>query len=140
LLLRSLFASPRHRTAENLAAEMQVEDPAVHISTVYRNLEELERLGVVTHVHLGPGPATYHLAQATHSHLVCEECGTVIEVGDQLFASLGAVTLGEYGFTIDPTTSRCGGAAATVGGTRPRARGRPGTHPCLATNSASPGG
>jgi Fur family ferric uptake transcriptional regulator len=81
---------------------MQVEDPDVHISTVYRNLEALDRLGVVTHVHLGLGPATYHLAQATHSHLVCEECGTVIEVGDQLFASLGAVTLGEYGFTIDP--------------------------------------
>jgi Fur family ferric uptake transcriptional regulator len=58
LLLRSLFGSPRHRTAEDLTAEIQPEAPDVHISTVYRNLEELERLGVVTHAHLGHGPAT----------------------------------------------------------------------------------
>jgi Fur family ferric uptake transcriptional regulator len=76
--------------------------PDVHISTIYRNFEELERLGVATHVHLGPGPASYNLAQATHSHLVYEECGTVIEVDDGLFASLVAVTLGGCGFTIDP--------------------------------------
>ncbi len=102
LLLRLLFASPRHRTAEDLTAEIQNEAPDVHLSTVYRNLEELERLGVVTHVHLGHGPATYHLAPTTHCHLVCEECGTVLEVGDHLFASLAEATLAEYGFTIDP--------------------------------------
>jgi Fur family ferric uptake transcriptional regulator len=110
LLLRSLFASPR-------AAPLRPRrrgaggSPDGHISTVYRNLEELERLAVVTHVHLGHGPATYHLAQTTHSHLVCEECGAVIEVGDGLFASLAAMTLREYGFTIDPhhfaTRGRC---------------------------------
>lgn len=102
LLLRSLFGSPRHWTAEDLTVEIQAEAPDVHISTVYRNLEELERLGVVSHVHLGHGPATYHLTPTTHCHLVCEECGTVLEVGDQLFASLAATTLEEYGFTIDP--------------------------------------
>ncbi|HXZ83633.1 MAG TPA: Fur family transcriptional regulator [Acidimicrobiales bacterium] len=102
LLLRSLFASTRHRTAEDLIAEIQLEAPDVHLSTVYRNLEELERLGVVAHVHLRHGPATYHLAPTTHCHLVCEECGAVLEVGDGLFASLAAETLREYGFTIDP--------------------------------------
>jgi len=102
LLLQSLFASSAHRTVEELAAEVQAEAPDVHISTVYRNLEELERMGVVTHVHLGHGPATYHLAPTTHCHLVCEECGTVLEVSDQLFASLAAATLRECGFTIDP--------------------------------------
>jgi Fe2+ or Zn2+ uptake regulation protein len=35
---------------------VQAEAPDVHLSTVHRNLEELERLGVVTHVHLGDGP------------------------------------------------------------------------------------
>jgi Fur family ferric uptake transcriptional regulator len=102
LILRSLFASPRHRTAEDLAAEVQAEAPDVHLSTVHRNLEELERLGVVTHVHLGDGPATYHLAPTTHCHLVCEERGAVLEVGDQLFSTLAAANLEEFGFTIDP--------------------------------------
>ena len=41
------------------------------------------------------------LAQAAHSHLVCEECVTVIEVGDQLLESLAALVLAEHGITID---------------------------------------
>ena len=51
-----------HRTAEELAGEVQAQGARRHISTIYRNLEELERLGVIVHSHLGHGPATYHLA------------------------------------------------------------------------------
>jgi Fe2+ or Zn2+ uptake regulation protein len=47
LLVRCLFEASGHRTAEELAAEIQAHAPDVSISTVYRNLEELERLGVV---------------------------------------------------------------------------------------------
>jgi Ferric uptake regulator family len=43
--------------------------PDVHLSTNYRNLEELERLGVIDSTRLGSGPATYHLASAAHGHL-----------------------------------------------------------------------
>ena len=50
------------------------------MSTIYRNLDDMERLGVVTHAHLGHGPAVYHLASTAHGHLVCEGCGTAIEV------------------------------------------------------------
>src|SRR5271157_4776183 len=74
LLLRALFASEGHRTAEELSDEVQAEAPDIHISTIYRNLDELERLGVVVHSHLGHGPAAYHLAGSTHGHFVCESC------------------------------------------------------------------
>src|ERR1700727_1700778 len=70
-LVEALFESPAHRTAEDLAAVVQARAPDVHISTIYRNLDELERLGVVVHTHLGHGPANYHLASAPHGHLVC---------------------------------------------------------------------
>lgn len=51
-------------------------------STVYRTLDELERLGLVHHVHLGSGqPGTWHLTvDKDHQHLVCENCGKTIEV------------------------------------------------------------
>lgn len=62
ILLQCLFAEGPHRTAEELAEEVQRVAPDVHLSTIYRNLDELERLGVVVHAHLGHGPATYHLA------------------------------------------------------------------------------
>src|ERR1039458_7524202 len=75
LLLRALFDSKSHHTAEDLAAEVQKHAPDVHLSTVYRNLDELERLGVIVHAHLGHGPATYHLATETPGQLVSPSCG-----------------------------------------------------------------
>jgi Fe2+ or Zn2+ uptake regulation protein len=102
LLLGALFAGHGHRTAEELAAVVQAQAPDVHRSTIYRNLEELERLGVVVHSHLGHGPATYHLATAEHGHFVCEECGRMIEVPQAIFAGLADAAAAGYGFAIDP--------------------------------------
>jgi len=102
LLLRALFESKGHHTAEDLAAEVQKQAPDIHLSTIYRNLDELERLGVVVHAHLGHGPATYHLAASAHGHFVCEECGKMIEAPDALFGSLAKDAKARFGFTIDP--------------------------------------
>ena len=102
LLLEVLFETSGHSTAEDLARAVQAKVPDVHLSTIYRNLEELESLGVVVHTHLGHGPATYHLANRTHCHLVCEECGTVLDVPDDLFRSLNRATRDRFGFAIDP--------------------------------------
>jgi Fe2+ or Zn2+ uptake regulation protein len=102
LLLRALFDSKDHHTAEELAAEVQQQSPDIHLSTIYRNLDELERLGVIVHSHLGHGAATYHLAASAHGHFVCEECGQMIEAPDNLFASLAKVAETQFDFTIDP--------------------------------------
>jgi Fur family transcriptional regulator, ferric uptake regulator len=111
LLLNALFASTGHRSAEELAAEVHALAPDVHLSTIYRNLEELERLGVVDSTRLGGGPATYHLASAAHGHLVCEKCGTMTEVPGEIFAGLVQVARDDYGFAINPhrfaVTGRC---------------------------------
>ena len=70
----------------------------VHMSTIYRFLDELEELGVVSHSHLGHGPAVYDVSPVGHFHLVCELCGAVTETPDALLAALcplleGAVRL-----------------------------------------------
>jgi Fur family ferric uptake transcriptional regulator len=102
LLLAKLFESSEHKTAEHLAAEVQAIAPDVHISTIYRNLDELERLGVVVHTHLGHSPATYHLATETHGHFVCESCGLTLEAPEELFTELSREAKARYGFSIDP--------------------------------------
>lgn len=101
LILTLLFSEPRHHTAEEIAAAVQAEAPDVHLSTIYRNLEELERLGVVEHVHFGHGPATYHVAPSTHGHLVCQGCGAVTEIDDERFAPFLASIRDAYGFLVD---------------------------------------
>jgi Fe2+ or Zn2+ uptake regulation protein len=102
LLLEAIFEAKGHRTAEELAEEVQARAPDVHLSTIYRNLDDLQELGIVVHAHLGHGPSTYHLAATAHGHLVCDGCGAVIQAPDDLFSSLSQSTRARFGFTIDP--------------------------------------
>jgi Fur family ferric uptake transcriptional regulator len=103
LIVKTLCEGPEHASAEDLAERVQKLSPKVNRSTVYRTLEELEQLGILVHVHLGHGPATYHLAPMSHAHLVCESCGKAIEVPADLFASLSRKAARSYGFRLDPS-------------------------------------
>jgi Fur family ferric uptake transcriptional regulator len=102
LLLQVLFDNPRDRTAEELAEEIHRVAPDVNMSTIYRNLDELEEAGVVVHAHLGHGPAVFNLAALAHGHLVCEQCAAVIETPSALFESLAQTAQTQYGFDIHP--------------------------------------
>ena len=51
-----------HATPEEVAEKVRSTHPGINLSTVYRNLETLENVGLVIHTHLGHGGATYHAA------------------------------------------------------------------------------
>lgn len=102
ILLEILFSSDEHMSTEALAAGVQARVPDVHRSTIYRNLEDLQRLGVVVHTHLGHGPATYQLASLAHAHFICESCGSTVEAPEELFQGLAQSAKVRLGFTIDP--------------------------------------
>lgn len=91
-----------HATPERVHAAVRERAAGVNITTVYRTLELLEELGLVTHTHLSHGSPTYHAADADqHVHLVCRQCSTVIEVEPALLQPLSAQLRGEYGFGVD---------------------------------------
>jgi Fur family ferric uptake transcriptional regulator len=90
----------RHLSAEDVAAEVRARLPDVAESTIYRTLAALEELGVVTHVHLGHGPSTFHLADQAHRHLVCRHCQAIVEVPSAEFDDLAQRLEHEYGFSI----------------------------------------
>ena len=70
-----------HASPEEIWADVQQTASGVNISTIYRALELLEQLGLVTHTHLGHGAPRYHLAaEADHVHLVCSSCGRITQV------------------------------------------------------------
>ncbi len=91
-----------HGTPEEISVKVRETARGVNISTVYRTLELLEELGMVTHTHLGHGAPTYHLAaEADHIHLVCRGCGEVGEVRPELAESLVKGLDDEFGFEAD---------------------------------------
>ncbi|HEY9523884.1 MAG TPA: Fur family transcriptional regulator [Thermopolyspora sp.] len=91
-----------HATPEDICARVQETARGVNISTVYRTLELLEELGMVTHTHLGHGAPTYHpAAEADHVHLVCRCCERVTEIGPELVQGLVGSLDDKLGFTTD---------------------------------------
>ena len=101
-VVAALAQSERHCSAEELVAAVHAQFPEVNESTVYRTLERLEELGVAYHVHLGHGPAQWHLvARRSHQHLTCSKCGGVVEVAPGLFEPVMRQLAASYGFQAD---------------------------------------
>ena len=75
LVLEGLFAAGEPISAERVAAGIEGRIPPSDLASVYRNLETLEQVGLVRHLHLGHGPGLYVLSGAEeHEYLVCERC------------------------------------------------------------------
>jgi Fur family ferric uptake transcriptional regulator len=101
-LVLSAVSVLEHATPDAICAEVQRTASSVNLSTVYRTLELLEELGLVTHTHLGHGAPIYHAAaQQPHLHLVCRMCGRVTEAPPALADPLVERLLVEKGFEID---------------------------------------
>jgi Fur family ferric uptake transcriptional regulator len=78
IVLDALFAAEGPVSAEYIAHGLGGQMTRSDLASVYRNLEWLESLGVVRHVHLGHGPGLYTLARGgSREYLVCERCGRV---------------------------------------------------------------
>jgi len=91
-----------HATAEEISAAVRRVASGLNISTVYRTLELLEELGLVTHAHLGHGAPTYHAAtDDDHVHLVCRDCGSIAEVAPAVVEDVVAAVAAERGFSVD---------------------------------------
>jgi len=72
-------------TAYEIEAALRERGRTVGRASVYRVLEELHELGLVTKVELGQGQARYEPARAEHHHhhLVCDRCGAVVPFDDE---------------------------------------------------------
>ncbi|HEX8004655.1 MAG TPA: Fur family transcriptional regulator [Mycobacteriales bacterium] len=101
-LVLEAVASLGHATPEEIATAVRRTATGVNISTVYRTLELLEELGLVTHTHLGHGPPTYHAAtDDDHVHLVCRVCGSVTETAPSLVDGVVEALRASEGFEAD---------------------------------------
>ncbi|MFI0983402.1 Fur family transcriptional regulator [Streptomyces sp. NPDC021093] len=91
-----------HATPDDILVQVRKTASGINISTVYRTLELLEELGLVSHAHLGHGAPTYHLADRHHHlHLVCRDCSNVIEADVAVAGDFIAKLRGEFGFETD---------------------------------------
>jgi Fur family ferric uptake transcriptional regulator len=102
MILDAIEASTGHVSAESIHAKVAAQFPQVNISTVYRTLELLQNLGLVTHTHFDDGIAQYHLgSEAPHQHMVCRRCGDEREIDVSILDPLDRHLRETYGFEAD---------------------------------------
>jgi len=71
-----------HLSADDVFVRVRRRQPGIGIATVYRNLEFLNREGLLSRLHFGQGKAYYELnddEREHHHHLVCTECGGITD-------------------------------------------------------------
>jgi Fur family ferric uptake transcriptional regulator len=117
IVLDVLFAADGPISAERIAGGLDGRMTKSDLSSVYRNLEHLEELGVVRHVHLPHGPGLYTLERDTE-YLVCERCERVETVAAERLDEVRGAIRRSFGyharFSHFPIVGLC--AACAEGG------------------------
>ena len=109
-ILDLLSKSSKHMSAKEIYASLYNTHPGMGLTTVYRTLDLLARMGLLTKLTLGDGQSRYEFKSSDkkehHHHLICTHCGKIINYSEFLDEELRLVKKTEerlakkYDFTI----------------------------------------
>ncbi|MGH2849913.1 MAG: Fur family transcriptional regulator [Solirubrobacteraceae bacterium] len=98
-VLEALFDAAGPVSAERIARSLKLVP-----TSVYRNLETLERHGVLRHVHLGHGPGLYTLVRdGAREFLYCPDCDVARTVRPEMLDPLRAHIRRRFGYEVSFT-------------------------------------
>jgi Fur family ferric uptake transcriptional regulator len=102
LIVETFFRAENHVSIEELLAQVRAKDARVGYATVYRTLKLLTECGVANERRFGDGLTRYELADdATHhDHLICLECGDIVEFEEPRVEALQEKVARKYGFEL----------------------------------------
>jgi Fur family ferric uptake transcriptional regulator len=108
-----------HVTGAELVERCRALDPTTAPSTIYRTLDVLEDLGLVSHSHGLDGREEYHvLPNGEHAHLHCTVCGGAWEISPAEAAALVQTLAAARGFEVDLSHVTIAGVCARCAAAR----------------------
>jgi Fur family ferric uptake transcriptional regulator len=130
LVLEALLAADGPMSAEQIAEGIGGRVPSSDIGSVYRNLQALEDIRLVRHVHLGHGPGLHALAVAgEREYLTCERCADYRALPTEELDAVRGLIEHQFGYRASfihfPIVGLCPGCAAEVGDRPLPPAGRP---------------
>jgi Fe2+ or Zn2+ uptake regulation protein len=99
MILSVIQEANEHLNIDQISERVQLRNPYVSLSTIYRTLELLRKLGLIRENHL-PGEQPYYEAAHgyAHHHLVCRRCRDTIHLDETLLGDLHERLQAEYHF------------------------------------------
>jgi len=129
ITLEALFAAEGPVSATYIAEGLGGKTIPTDVSSVYRNLERLEELGVVRHLHAGHGPGLYQLeGSGSAEYIVCERCDRVTRVEPSELEEIKAIIRKRYGYEASFSHFPIVGLCAQCAGGRPDASAHEHSH------------
>jgi Fur family transcriptional regulator, peroxide stress response regulator len=101
-IFRALHHNPAHPSAESVYEVVRAEMPSISLRTVYQTLNDLAAMGELRQLSLGTGSARFDPNLDSHHHLVCDGCGTVMDVYTDT-SGLDLAPGERQGFTVTAT-------------------------------------
>lgn len=102
LIIEAIAHSGHHINADEVFARIKGHSHSVNIATVYRTLDLLVEQGLASCIDLGEGRVIYATNQhGPHIHLVCRQCGQVIDADQEMLSSIDRQLQTEYHFLPD---------------------------------------
>lgn len=101
VIVRAAFSKDEHFSAEELLERVRVTAASTSRATVYRTLGLLVEACLLREIDLGDNQTTYDpnfLDKPMHNHLVCIDCGRVVEFEDSHIELLNARVTRRLGF------------------------------------------
>jgi len=110
-VLKVVSLSHERLTPADIYKMVHQEYPNIGLVTVYRTLEILNDLGLICEMHTADGHRSYLLKRPSghHHHLVCTDCGTVVDFADCGLGKLEKKLSEKTGFKIDSHTLELSG-------------------------------
>ena len=102
-IVSEVMRSEGHISATAIAAKVQARMPGVTPSTIYRTLDVLEDVGIISHSHLERGAEYHHAGKGGHVHLTCAKCGAEDDLSLEEAESLERLVMKHHGFRPDLT-------------------------------------
>lgn len=103
VVLKILYHSDIHYTPESLYLEVKKREPDLNIgiATVYRTLNLLEDSQMVTSLSFGAAGKKFELANKPHhDHLICKNCGKIVEFENSIVERQQALIAKEHKFKL----------------------------------------
>ena len=114
LILEIFLRTEERLTSEDLFWLVQKQDPSVGHTAVYRTLKLLSEAGLAREVRFGDNKTYYehHFKHEHHDHMICTECGKVIEFVSPEIETLQDQMADKFGFRLSHHSLRMWGACA----------------------------
>jgi len=102
-IIEAILGTTEHFTAEQLLQLARAKDPSISRATVYRTLPLLVEGGLLKELDLGGDSKVYdpnYTLRPKHSHIICEDCGRLVEFESELVERLEREVRERLGFRV----------------------------------------